>query len=75
MIQHFVWWSFLLGLIVGIFGIYYAAPTMAVVMKYPAPDMVDKLIYKDKNGMCYKYGVKDVNCDSNESRMKSFPLA
>lgn len=75
MIQHFVWWAFLLGLVMGIVGIYYIGPSMDTVIKYPAPDMVDKLVYRDNNGVCYKYGAKEVNCDSNESRMKSFPLS
>jgi hypothetical protein len=74
MLQHFVWWSFALGLIVGIFGIFFVKPTMATIFKYPTPNECDKLIYKDKNGICYKYTTKEVNCDSNESRLKSFPL-
>ena len=44
-------------------------------MKYPTPETVDKLVYKDKNGICYKYVTKEVNCDANESRLKSFPLS
>ena len=47
---------------------------MATNYKYPTPNESDKLIYKDKNGICYKYTTKEVNCDSNESRLKSFPL-
>lgn len=75
MIQHFVWWAFLAGLVVGIVGIYFMKPTMVSTMKYPTPDSVEKLIYKDKNGICYKYTTKEVNCDSNENRLKTFPLS
>jgi len=75
MIQHFIWWAFVIGLGMGIVGIYYMDPSMTTVVKYPSPDMVDKLVYKDRNGVCYKYGVKEVDCDANEARMKSFPLS
>jgi hypothetical protein len=75
MIQHIVWWALVLGVVMGIIGIYYMDPSMTTVIKYPSPEMVDKLVYKDKNGVCYKYTTKEVDCDANESRMKSFPLA
>jgi hypothetical protein len=47
---------------------------MNVVNKYPTPETSDKLTYKDKNGVCYKYISKQVDCDKNESRLKDFPL-
>lgn len=75
MLKHLVWWAFILGIVLGFFGIYYVQPSLTTIFKYPSPDMADKLIYKDKNGVCYKYTTKEVNCDSNESRMKSFPLS
>lgn len=75
MIKHIVWWSLALGLVIGILGIFCMKPMMVPTMKYPTPETVDKLIYKDKNGICYKYTTKEVNCDSNESKLKSFPLS
>ena len=75
MIQHFVWWAFVIGVIMGVIGIYYMDPSMTTVVKYPAPDMVEKLVPKDRNGMCYKYSAKELDCHANEERMKSFPLS
>ena len=74
MLGHFVWWTFLLGIVVGVISVYYVTPAMSTVIKYPTPQEVDKLIYKDKNGVCYQYTTKEVNCDANESRLRSFPL-
>jgi hypothetical protein len=74
MLGHFVWWTFLLGIVVGVISVYYVTPAMSTVIKYPTPQEVDKLIYKDKNGVCYQYTTKDVNCDANETRLRSFPL-
>lgn len=65
----------ILGIIVGIVGIYYVAPDKNVVIKYPSPDSVEKTTYKDKNGICYQYVVKKTDCDKNEHRMKPFPLS
>lgn len=74
MLQHFKIVPFIVGLVIGIVGIYYVKPQQTVEMKYPTPESATVLTYKDKNGICYKYDVKEVNCDSNESRLKSFPL-
>jgi hypothetical protein len=74
MLGHFVWWTFLLGIVVGVISVYYVTPAMSTVIKYPTPQEVDKLIYKDKNGVCYQYTTKEVNCDANEARLRSFPL-
>ena len=75
MIKHIVWWALALGLVVGVLGIFCMDPMKVPIMKYPTPETVDKLVYKDKNGICYKYVTKEVNCDANESRLKSFPLS
>jgi hypothetical protein len=74
MLGHFVWWTFLLGIVVGVISVYYVTPAMSTVIKYPTPQDADKLIYKDKNGVCYQYTTKEVNCDANEARLRSFPL-
>jgi hypothetical protein len=50
-------------------------PEKDVVYKYPNPGDKEKLIYKDKNGVCYQYVAKKVDCDKNESKMKDFPLS
>lgn len=75
MIQHFVWWAFLLGVVAGIVGIYYVRPSISSILRYPVPQDIDKLVYRDKSGICYKYSAKEVNCDANENKLKSFPLS
>jgi hypothetical protein len=75
MLNHFVWWAFAVGIAVGVVGIYFITPAMTSMIKYPAPQEVDKLIYKDKNGVCYKYTTKDVNCDKSQDKLQPFPLS
>jgi hypothetical protein len=74
MIQHFSLLPFVIGLAVGIVGIYYAKSEKVEIKKYPSLENAGKLTYKDKNGSCYKYDIREVDCDSNESRIATYPL-
>jgi hypothetical protein len=58
----------------GICGIMFIKPDKTVVYKYPSTSEKDKTIYKDKNGVCYRYKAKEVDCDKNEAKIKAFPL-
>lgn len=75
MLKHIQIIPLLIGIVVGIIGIVFIKPEMKVIYKYPNPMNADKMIYKDKNGVCYKYSVKEENCDQNESKLKDFPLS
>ena len=74
MLKHIRLMPFLAGLVIGIIGILVIKPEKSVVYKYPTPDNSEKVLYKDKNGICYKYKAVKVDCDKNESRLKSYPL-
>jgi hypothetical protein len=74
MLKHIRLIPLIIGLAIGIIIVFFIKPTMNVVNKYPTPETSDKLTYKDKNGVCYKYISKQVDCDKNESRLKDFPL-
>ena len=75
MLRHIKIITLLLGLVIGVVAILMIKPEKEVVYKYPTPQNAGKIVYKDKNGVCYKYSSKEVNCDSNESRLKDFPLS
>ena len=74
MIKHFMIMPFVLGVVLGVVGIYFLKPEATVVFKYPTPENAGKVTYKDKNGVCYKYSAKDVSCDANEAKLKTYPL-
>jgi hypothetical protein len=74
MLKHFRILPFLFGIVIGIVGIYFVKPQEVVVMKYPTPENAGKVTYRDKNGVCYKYDAKKVECDKNEHRLKTYPL-
>jgi hypothetical protein len=74
MFQHFMIMPFLLGLGLGIAGIYFLKSEATIVYKYPTPENVGKLSYKDKNGVCYQYSGKEVDCDKTDGKLKTYPL-
>ncbi len=65
---------FLMGLAIGLFLVYILKPTAVVVMKYPNLDNAEKTIYRDRNGTCFRYDLKEVDCDKEEDRIKPYPL-
>lgn len=75
MLKHIRFIPLIIGLVIGFVIIFGIKPTKNIVHKYPTPETADKLVYKDKNGVCYKYNAKQVECDKNESRLKDFPIA
>jgi hypothetical protein len=75
MIKHLTLFPLLAGLIIGAIAIFMIKPEQTVVYKYPNPEVEEKIIYKDKNGVCYQYVPKKTDCDKNESKLKDFPLS
>jgi hypothetical protein len=63
------------GLAIGIIAILCIKPEENAVHVYPHPDIAEKTIYKDKNGVCYRYRATKVDCDKNEDKLKDFPLS
>jgi hypothetical protein len=74
MLKHLRLVPFFAGLVIGIIAIFFIKPPQDIVHKYPTPETAGKTIYKDKNGVCYKYTANIVDCDKNEGRLKDFPL-
>lgn len=74
MIDHFEFLPFLVGFMVGVGGLLFWREKPRVVVKYPHPSNVQGLIYRDPNGMCYKYISKEVDCDKNEATLTPYPL-
>jgi hypothetical protein len=75
MLKHIKIIPFIFGLIIGIIAIICIKPEQNVIFKYPNPSNAGKVVYKDKNSVCYKYSSKEVDCDKNESRLKDYPLS
>jgi hypothetical protein len=74
MLQHFEMIPFLVGVGLGIVALIYYKQPSRIVIKYPHPQHPDTFVYRDPNGICYKYKAKEVDCDENEATLQSFPL-
>lgn len=74
MLKHIQLLPLTVGIVVGIITVIMVKPQQNVIYKYPTPETAGKVVYKDKNGVCYKYSAKQLDCDKNESRLKDFPL-
>ena len=75
MFNHFMILPFILGVGLGIAGIYFIKPEQTITYKYPTPTTAVQITYKDKNGVCYTYSAKEVDCDKSEAKLKTYPLA
>ena len=75
MIKHIRLFPLMIGIAIGIIAIVFLKPEKKVIIKYPTPVTCDTTMYKDKNGVCYKYSAKEVDCDKNEAKLKNFPLS
>ena len=72
--NHLQLTPFLVGLCFGMFFVYVLKPSPVVIYKYPTVDNAGKIIYKDRNGVCFKYHAETTDCDSNEGRISVYPL-
>lgn len=54
--------------------IFYYEPSKTTILEYPHPQNVNERVYRDKNGVCYKYTSKKVDCDSNEGTLRQYPI-
>lgn len=65
---------FLFGLAMGLFFVYILKPAPMVITKYPNLENVAEMVYRDRNGACFQYQTKTVDCDKAEDRIKPYPL-
>jgi hypothetical protein len=75
MLKHIQLAPLLAGLVIGIIAILFVKPEQKINYKYPTPDNAKELTFKDKNGVCFQYLPKEVDCDKNEAKLKAFPLS
>lgn len=65
---------FLVSLLIGLFYSYWSTPTVTQIIKYPTPFNIRDTVYKDVNGVCYKYKIREVDCPVN-SKVTKFDIS
>lgn len=63
------------GVIAGIFLICTMRLKVKEVIRYPNPENVNDTVYRDKNGVCFKFKSEEVSCEENNATLKEFPLS
>ena len=58
-------YAFFIAFFFGIFYTYVTAPKPRIVIKYPTPYNVNKIIYKNSDDLCYIYKSEQTECDKN----------
>lgn len=66
--------AFIIGLIAGFVLLRMYTIDRPIFFKWPSPDNIGKVTYKDKNGVCYQYEGNVVDCAANKGKIKPVPL-
>ena len=74
MLKHIRCLPFIGGIIVGVLLLMFYKAPRRTILEYPHPQNVNERVYRDNNGVCYKYSAKKVSCDSNEATLKQYPI-
>ena len=62
--------AFFISLAIGLLIFYVIAPQKRVIIKYPNPDNVGKVVYKDESENCFKYSAEEVKCPKDKDQIK-----
>jgi hypothetical protein len=74
MLKHIDWLYFITGIVAGSILVYVYIPEKKVIVKYPHPETINANIYRDTNGVCYKFNSKEVSCSDYADKMIPYPL-
>lgn len=66
---------FLGGIIAGIFLVCTMRLKKKEVIRYPTPENAESTVYRDKNGVCFKFKSEEVPCDENTEKVTEYPLS
>lgn len=62
---------FFVSLFIGMLVAYIITPAPEIIIKYPTPHNVGKIVYKDSADVCYKYVSSEVNCPSDTKDLQN----
>ena len=61
----FKWGAFFAAFGIGLLAVYVIQPAVNYIDQYPNPHNMDRVVYRDIAGDCYKFNAKDVTCTSD----------
>jgi hypothetical protein len=73
MLKHFKIIPFVSGLIIGAIIFFGFKPdTKDRVVKWPNPENAGKVVYRDRNGLCYKFESQIVDCTKVKEKLQTY---
>lgn len=58
----FQWVAFLASFGIGMLAVYLIQPSVTYIDTYPNPNNMDRIVFKDFAGDCYKFKIESVEC-------------
>lgn len=74
LINKIIPFYFFIALFIGFLLTYSFTPPPKIVYKYPTPDNVNELVFKDDVNNCYKYKTTNIKCPKNEKNIYDIPI-
>jgi len=73
MLKHFRVIPFVSGLVIGAIIFFGFKPdTKDRVVKWPNPENAGKVVYRDRNGLCYKFESQIVDCTKVKEKLQAY---
>lgn len=66
--------AFILSLAIGIFVVYISQPPTQVIYVYPNPENEDRVSFKDKADNCFHFTSREVECPSDDKKIRSYNI-
>lgn len=66
--------TFIISFSIGLFFVYISSPKKQTIFVYPTPDNYDKVLFKDKAGMCFSFKPIETTKPANSNLLGIFPL-
>jgi len=70
--MKFSFFYFIVGFFIGFVLWYIFKYSPKIIIKQPDPNNSDGLLYKDEQGVCYRYRSKNINCPNDTSNLIKF---
>jgi hypothetical protein len=65
---------FIISFAIGLFFVYIMGTEMKTVYIYPNPNIVDKILLKDKADNCFNFVSQEVECPNDSSLITNVPV-
>lgn len=66
--------TFIISLSIGLLAAYLFQPKKQVILVYPNPDNLNKVLYKDKAGTCYNFNSEMIKCPRNNKNIREYNI-